>query len=207
VNGIPHFLQTILSANAQARVLKPVIESLGDDAIEEFANAVRLLDCRISGGELRTVETIANEDIPELTGKNATNARKSLERIVRGIIRGVAQNILGTKASQQQNLPWRTALAANAQDIIRAHGAIDVLQAWLNQRQAASSLAREEAQKKKVETYGPRNQAILAEAEAYSFKKQRGQAKTAAVHLARKKGIAVTTGQALGVIRRNKKKP
>lgn len=202
-DGFPEILYVLLSANVQGPVIKAIIDALGENAPEQLANAVRMLDRRVKG-DLRAIDSIAREEIPVLKMKDARNPRKQMDRIVRGLIRRTAQSVLGTRAAQDQQLPWKTALAANALDIIRVHGAVDVLQEFYKHRQISTHKAREQAQKTKVTKHGARNKVILAEARDYSFEGQRRQAEIASLHAKRKKNIEVSPAAARGILRRNK---
>jgi hypothetical protein len=203
-DGVPPILKMLLSANAHGPVIKAIIETLGDGAVEEFANAVRRLDQRVSGGELREIETIAAEHIGQLKTKDRDKPRKQLERIVREFVQRSAKQVLGTKAEHERGGPWQTALAAVALDIIRTHGAVDVLDEWVALERRRTKPGRSRAHQKITKKNAERNTVILAEAEKSPSKIERKQAESAAVEAQLKGYTDATPAAARGVIRRRK---
>jgi len=205
LDGVPPVLQVLLSANAHGRVIKAIIETLGDGAIDEFANALRLVDGRLrQSQELRTIEAIASESIGELKTKHAGNERKKRERIVRLIVRRDARSILEIKAAQERNGMWRAGLAAAALDIIRAHGAVDVFESWLEQSRARTEAGRARAATKVSKKNAKRNAIIMTAADKNSSKTQRKSAEVASIQANLKGFSNVTPTVARRVIQRSK---
>ncbi len=193
-------LQILLGANAHEPIIKAIVETLGDGAVEALSNAVRQLDLRVTG-ELREIETIAAEHIGELKAKDKEKVRKQLERIVRGLVRRSANQVMATRGVQERGGPWRSALGAVALDIIRAHGAVDVLDQWKAQAQGRTYLARQEAIQTITNKTKKRNAVILAEAAKASSTTKRKQAESAAVK-AQLQGFDVSPAAVRSVIQR-----
>lgn len=129
--GVSETLTLLLNANAHGKVLEAIIETLGPSILDQLESAVRLLDARVTQQAPRQLEAVAREVI--LEPKPSDSARKRLERMARAYSRRSARVIVGAQDSLSEGSGWRTAAAVAALDILRAHGAVDVLNEWINQ--------------------------------------------------------------------------
>jgi hypothetical protein len=205
-------LQVILSANAHTRVLRAIVEALGPDAIDEFANAVRRLDQHASGGGLRPLNEIAADRVLEPGAKDG--ARKQLEQTVRAFVRRAAREVTEAKEAEartrlQAQQPaveapanrWRTLLGLAVIRVLRTYGAVDVLTEWLAIDRRRTQTAREKAQQKARDSAEP----VMAEVDKQSSKlSQRSASRVAATNL-RSKGRTASSEAVRAKIRRRRK--
>jgi hypothetical protein len=194
-------LQVLLSAGAHKRVLGAILDALGSDAVDELGNAVRLLDRRVTGGSLRSLDEISAIRIKE--PKLDDKVRVRLQQTACAFIRRAAREVLEARDGRSLQ---KILLAAAALDVLRAHGAIDILAEWLAREQARSRKGRDEKLRKTRAANNP----LLKEVSLVAAKSQRSTARIAATNLERKKTGKTPTKREVeatrGRLRRNQPK-